>query len=76
MKNKTIKIIVQAGVVADVKNIPDGYEVQIIDDDLEGHDVYNEEIEDVNKRSRQNYYIIIEARQNAWFCIWAASVGM
>ena len=44
MKNKTIKIIVQAGVVVDVKNIPDGYEVQIIDDDLEGHDVYNEEI--------------------------------
>ena len=51
MTNKTIKIIVQSGVVVDVKNIPDGYEVQIIDDDLEGHDVYNEEIEDVNKRS-------------------------
>ena len=43
-KEKTIKIIVQAGVVVDVKNIPDGYEVQIIDDDIEGHDVYNEEI--------------------------------
>ena len=48
MKNKTIKIIVQGGAVVDVKNIPDGYEVQIIDDDLEGHDVYNEEIKDVN----------------------------
>ena len=44
MKNKTIKIIVQGGVVVDVKNIPDCYEVQIIDDDIEGHDVYNEEI--------------------------------
>ena len=44
MQNKTIKIIVQSGVVVDVKNITDGYEVQIIDDDIEGHDVYNEEI--------------------------------
>ena len=44
MKNKTIKVIVQSGVVVDVKNIPDGYHVQIIDDDIEGHDVYNEEI--------------------------------
>ncbi len=35
MTNKTIKIIVQGGVVVDVKNIPDGYEVQIIDDDIE-----------------------------------------
>ena len=35
MKNKTIKIIVQGGVVVDVKNIPDGYEVQIIDNDNE-----------------------------------------
>ena len=51
MTKKTIKIIVQGGVVVDVKNIPDGYEVQIIDDDIEGHDVYNEEIKDVNKRS-------------------------
>ena len=46
MENKTIKIIVQGGVVVDVKNIPDGYEVQIIDDDIEGHDVYNETIND------------------------------
>ena len=43
-QEKTIIITVQGGVVVDVKNIPDGYEVQIIDDDLEGHDVYNEEI--------------------------------
>ena len=32
-KEKTIKIIVQGGVVVDVKNIPDGYEVQIVDKD-------------------------------------------
>ena len=51
MKNKTIKIIVQGGVVVDVKNIPDGYEVQIIDDDIEGHDVYNEEI---NEKEENN----------------------
>ena len=38
MKNKTIKIIVQGGVVVDVKNIPDGYEVQIVDKNTEGHD--------------------------------------
>ena len=31
--NKTIKIIVQGGVVVDVKNIPDGYVVQIVDKD-------------------------------------------
>ena len=30
-KNKTIKITVQGGVVVDVENIPDGYEVQIVD---------------------------------------------
>ena len=30
---KTIQIIVQGGVVVDVKNIPDGYEVQIVDKD-------------------------------------------
>ena len=28
---KTIIITVQGGVVVDVKNIPDGYEVQIVD---------------------------------------------
>ena len=33
MKNKTIKIIVQGGVVVDVKNLPDGYVVQIVDKD-------------------------------------------
>ena len=32
-KEKTIKIIVQGGVVVDVKNLPDGYEVQIVDKD-------------------------------------------
>ena len=30
----TIQIIVKGGVVIDVKNIPDGYEVQIVDEDL------------------------------------------
>ena len=30
---KTIIITVQCGVVVDVKNIPDGYEVQIVDKD-------------------------------------------
>ena len=34
-KDKTIKVIVKGGVVMDVKNIPDGYEVQIIDHDVE-----------------------------------------
>jgi hypothetical protein len=34
MKNKTIKIIVQGGVVIDVKNLPDGYVVQIVDKDV------------------------------------------
>ena len=38
MINKTIQIIVQGGVVVDVKNIPDGYEGQIVDKDTEGHD--------------------------------------
>ena len=38
MINKTIQIIVQGGVVVDVKNIPDGYEVQIVDKNTEGHD--------------------------------------
>tara|TARA_R100001443_G_scaffold87322_1_gene93850 strand:+ start:170 stop:280 length:111 start_codon:yes stop_codon:yes gene_type:complete len=33
MKNKTIRVIVQGGVVVDVENIPDGYEVQIVDKD-------------------------------------------
>ena len=33
MKNKTIRIIVKGGVVVDVENIPDGYEVQIVDND-------------------------------------------
>ena len=37
--------------MVDVKNIPDGYEVQIIDDDIEGHDVYNEEI---NEKEENN----------------------
>jgi hypothetical protein len=34
MKNNTIKIIVQGGVVIDVKNLPDGYVVQIVDKDV------------------------------------------
>ena len=33
MKNKTIRVIVQGGVVVDVENIPEGYEVQIVDKD-------------------------------------------
>ena len=35
MKVKTIKVIVKGGVVIDIKNIPDGYDVQIIDYDVE-----------------------------------------
>ena len=34
MKEKTIKIIVQGGVVVDVKNLPDDYVVQIVDKDV------------------------------------------
>ena len=34
MKEKTIKIIVQGGVVVDVKNLPDGFVVQIVDKDV------------------------------------------
>ena len=34
MKDKTIKIIVQGGVVVDVKNLPDGYVAQIVDKDV------------------------------------------
>ena len=33
MKEKIIQIIVQGGVVVDVKNLPDGYVVQIVDKD-------------------------------------------
>jgi len=33
-KEKTIIITVQGGVVVDVKNLPDGYEVQIVDKDV------------------------------------------
>ena len=46
MPNKTIKIIVQGGVVVDVKNIPDGYYVQISDEDMEGHSICKEEIKE------------------------------
>jgi len=70
MKNKTIKIIVQGGVVVDVKNIPDGYEVQIIDDDIEGHDVYNEEINYENKWSVETGWWTEQAWQNAWLVNW------
>jgi hypothetical protein len=33
MKEKIIQIVVQGGVVIDVKNLPDGYVVQIVDKD-------------------------------------------
>ena len=33
-KEKTIQIIVQGGVVVDVKNLSDGYVVQIVDKDV------------------------------------------
>ena len=33
IENKTIQVIVQGGVVVDVKNLPDGYVVQIVDKD-------------------------------------------
>ena len=34
-KNKTIQVTVQGGVVVDVKNLPDGWDLQIIDKDNE-----------------------------------------
>ena len=70
MQNKTIKIIVQSGVVVDVKNIPDGYEVQIIDDDIEGHDVYNEEINYENKGSMDHRRWPKQAWQDARLVNW------
>jgi len=33
LKEKIIQIVVQGGVVIDVKNLPDGYVVQIVDKD-------------------------------------------
>ena len=33
MKEKIIQIIVQGGVVVDIKNLPEGYVAQIIDKD-------------------------------------------
>ena len=41
MTNKTIQIIIEGGVVIDVKNIPDGYEVQIVDKDTEAQSITN-----------------------------------
>ena len=53
MTNKTIRVIVQGGVVVDVENIPDGYEVQIVD-------------KDENKWSIKNYRgLAVEAIENA-----------
>ena len=34
-KNKTIQVTVQGGVVIDVKNLPEGWDLQIIDKDNE-----------------------------------------
>ena len=34
-KNKTIQVTVQGGVVVDVKNLPEGWDLQIIDKDNE-----------------------------------------
>ena len=35
MENKTIQVTVMGGVVVDVKNLPDGWDLQIIDKDNE-----------------------------------------
>ena len=35
MENKTIQVTVQGGVVIDVKNLPEGWDLQIIDKDNE-----------------------------------------
>ena len=35
MENKTIQVTVQGGVVVDVKNLPEGWDLQIIDKDNE-----------------------------------------
>ena len=34
-KNKTLQVTVQGGVVVDVKNLPEGWDLQIIDKDNE-----------------------------------------
>ena len=34
-KNKTVQVTVQGGVVIDVKNLPEGWDLQIIDKDNE-----------------------------------------
>ena len=36
-KNKTIQVTVQGGVVVDVKNLPEGWDLQIIDKDNQGN---------------------------------------
>ena len=35
MENKTIQVTVQGGVIVDVKNLPEGWDLQIIDKDNE-----------------------------------------
>ena len=36
-KNKTVQVTVQGGVVIDVKNLPEGWDLQIIDKDNQGN---------------------------------------
>ena len=36
-KNKTVQVTVQGGVVVDVKNLPEGWDLQIIDKDNQGN---------------------------------------
>mgnify|MGYP003138048127 CR=1 FL=1 len=50
MENKTIQVTVQGGVVVDVKNLPEGWDLQIIDKDnverMEQHIYQNQKAND------------------------------
>ena len=43
-KDKTIQVTVQGGVVVDVKNLPEGWDLQIIDKDNQD-DEYHAEVD-------------------------------
>ena len=63
MKEKIIQIIVQGGVVVDIKNLPEGYVAQIID-------------KDENKWSMGPGRGPKQAIKNAWLGIWYTGQGM
>ena len=62
-QEKTIIITVQGGVVVDVKNLPDGYVVQIVD-------------KDALKRSKTNNRRAVEAIKDAWTSSQPAGSGV